>query len=74
MKKFSEHEKSLLGEYPKIDLIVTISPTDCDMLEYLCNAFCMDKGELVRFLIFKQFYLYQHDEERKASQIEANEN
>lgn len=58
---------------PKINFIVELDGQDVEMLLYLSNAFNMQQEELIKFLIFKQFYLYKHDDEKKASQIKANE-
>ena len=58
----------------KINFVIEFDGNDLNMLNHLSTNFNMSADELIKFLIFKQFYLYQHDDEIKASQIEANEN
>ena len=58
----------------KVNFVIEFDGNDLNMLNHLSTNFNMSPDELIKFLIFKQFYLYQHDDEIKASQIKANEN
>lgn len=54
-------------------LNVNFSNEEYERLEVLCCDFNMSFDDVINYLIFKQFFFFKADQERKASQIEANE-
>lgn len=53
-------------------LNVNFTDDEYERLEALCGDFNMTIDDLINYLIFKQFYFFKADQERKASQIEAH--
>ena len=54
-------------------LKVNFTDEEYERLEVLCSDFNMAFDDVINYLIFKQFFFLKADQERKASQIEANE-
>lgn len=53
---------------------IDFNDEEFERLELLCDKFNMTQEQVINYLIFKQCYFHLADHERKASQIEANEN